>query len=77
MNDPIPLETDYTLAEVARALRMSTRWVREQIKAGTIECTRRGHKIVFTAAQVEQARKAHAAETVVDNSITTGRKKAS
>ena len=69
-----PLEDDYTLSEVAAAIKMSERWLRNQIAAGAIECNRYGHKIRFTAAQVAQLRTDHAAP-VAPTSITTGRRK--
>lgn len=76
------LETDYTLEEVAEALRMSTRWIRERIKDGkegrgpTIAHERRGHKIVFTGEQVELLRNQFTeGASPVGESITTGRKK--
>lgn len=72
-DQPMPLEEDYTLEEVAAALRMSTRWVRDRIKDGA-EHTRRGHKIMFTAEQVESLR-ASDARVPAAESITTGRKK--
>lgn len=81
MSDPTPLNRDYTLEEVATAIRMSTRWIRDQIKAGengegpVVEHTRRGHKIRFTAEQVEKLRAAHAKAPVIDLPVTTGRKK--
>lgn len=74
MTEPTPLTKDYTLDEVAEALRMSTRWVRDRIKHDGAEHTRRGHKIVFTAEQVEKLRASHA-KAPVEQSITTGRKK--
>lgn len=73
MSDPTTLRPDHTLDEVAKSLRMSTRWVREQIKNGA-EHTRRGHKIMFTDEQVEKLRAAHAAVPSAAP-ITTGRKK--
>ena len=76
MTDPMPLEPDYTLTEVAKALRMSPRWVRDRIREDGVEHTRRGHKIVFTAEQVEKLRTAHATTPVVE-SMTTGRKRRS
>lgn len=76
------LPKDYTLGEVAEALRMSERWVRDRIKEGknnkgpAIPHERRGHKIVFTAEQVETFRRAFTADAEPVGSITTGRKKA-
>lgn len=79
------LEPDYTLTETARALKVSTRWVRDRIKAGKdtssdapfVEHIRRGNKIMFTAEQVEKLRAAdvQAAPIAPVESITTGRKK--
>lgn len=82
MSEPATeLTPDYTLEEVARALGMSTRWVRDRIKAGErgdqsyVEHIRRGHKIRFTADQVEKLRTADTKAAPVQ-SITTGTKKA-
>ena len=69
------LEKDYTLAEVAEALGMSERWVRERIKEGAAHI-RYGHKIRFTAAQVDALRAAHIKAPLAE-SITTGRKRRS
>lgn len=80
-NNLTPLTTDYTLTEVAQALRMSTRWVRDRIKAGesgagpAIAHERRGNKIVFTADQVEALRNQFTATSSVAGSITTGKKR--
>lgn len=74
------LPRDYDLDEVAAALGMSTRWVRDRIKAGEkgeksyIEHIRRGHKIRFTAEQVEALRLADTATAPVQ-SVTTGKKR--
>lgn len=69
------LAVDYSLAEVAQALGMSERWVRNQIKIGA-EHQRYGHKIRFTAAQVDKLRREF---TTVDSgskqSVTTGKKR--
>lgn len=76
-------EQDYTLAETADALKVSTRWIRNRIKAGKegtapfVEHVRRGSKIMFTAEQVEKLRVADAQTPPVEQSITTGRKKRS
>ena len=67
------LEPNYTLAEVAQALGMSERWVRNQLKDGA-EHIRFGHKIKFTAAQVEALRAKHVQQPA-PQSITTGRKR--
>jgi len=69
----IALPRDYSLDEVAKALGMSTRWVRERIKEGAAH-QKYGHKIKFTAEQVEQLRASHT-KAPVEQSITTGRKK--
>lgn len=68
------LDPDYTLEEVAKALRVSTRWVRDRIKTYDLEHQRKGHKITFTSAQVEALR-ATTVQAQVAESITTGRKK--
>lgn len=75
---PTPLPHDYSLEDVATALGMSTRWVRDRIKDGeagkgpVVEHTRRGHKIKFTAEQAEKLRVAHTVAAPVVESITTG-----
>lgn len=69
------LEKDFGLLEVAEALGMSERWVRQQVKDGAVH-NRYGHKIRFTAEQVEKLRAAHTTATVVEP-VTTGRKKRS
>ena len=68
------LPHDYTLAETAAALRMSTRWLRDKIKVDKLEHEKRGHKILFTAAQVEAARTRYTVRPV-EQSMTTGRKR--
>jgi hypothetical protein len=70
-----PLEQDYTLVEAAAALRCSTRWLRDKIKADKLPHGKRGHKIVFSAAQVDAIRERYTAATPVEQSITTGRKR--
>lgn len=65
------LEQDYDLEAVAEALGMSTRWVRQKCKDGAVH-NRYGHKIKFTAAQVEMLRASHTTAPVAQ-SITTGR----
>jgi hypothetical protein len=83
MPEPMQPEPDYTLEEVAQTLRMSTRWVREQIKAGergegpVIEHVRRGHKIRFTAQQLEKFRGAHTHAPAISTQVTTGKKRRS
>ena len=67
------LANDYTLDEVAAALRMSKRWLYARIAEGA-EHERRGHKIVFTEAQVEKLRTANT-KGAVPQSVTTGRKR--
>ena len=74
MSTPAALPTDYTLEEVAEALGMSSRWVRDRIRLDGAEHQRYGHKIRFTPEQVESLRAAHAKAPAVE-SITTGRKK--
>ena len=74
-------EQDYTLAETADALKVSTRWIRNRIKAGKegtgpfVEHVRRGSKIMFTTEQVEKLRMADAETPPVEQSITTGRRR--
>lgn len=70
------LDRDYSLEEVAKALGMSTRWVRNQIATGNVEHIRYGHKIRFTSEQVEALRAANVRRPI-EQSITTGRKKKS
>ena len=67
------LPPDYDLEQVAEALGMSQRWVRDRVKDGA-EHQRYGRKIRFTAEQVEKLRAAHA-QVPVPASVTTGRKK--
>lgn len=72
------LETEYTVQEVAEAIGMSVRWVRAKLP--TTPHQRYGHKIRFTAAQVETLRASHTAqpkpdETANDKRVTTGKKK--
>ena len=70
------LPIDYTLEEVSSSLRMSTRWIRDKVKGRPDLHTRRGHKIIFTAEQVEKLRSLSDAPAVsVDDQVTTGRKK--
>ena len=70
------IDHDYTLIEAAEAIRMSERWLRGRIAADKIEHTRRGHKIMFTAAQMEKLRAAHAVAPAPEV-VTTGRKRKS
>lgn len=67
------LPPDYDLEQVAQALGMSQRWVRDRVKDGA-EHQRYGRKIRFTAEQVEKLRASHT-KTPLATSITTGRKK--
>lgn len=70
------LERNYSLEEVAEALGMSTRWVRDRIKGDdAAEHLRFGHKIRFTAEQVEKLRAKHVQAPAPAGSVTTGRKK--
>lgn len=69
------IQTDYTLDEVASALGMSTRWVRQRIREGA-EHQRYGHKIRFTPEQVDRLKSQFTANQT-PQSITTGRKKKS
>lgn len=64
-------EPDYTLAEVAEALGMSTRWVRDRIRLDHAEHTRYGRRIRFTPEQLAKLRAAHVA-TFVRQPVTTG-----
>lgn len=65
------LAKDYTLAEVAFALGMSTRWVRDRIRLDGARCQRYGHVIRFTEEQVADLRAAHVASKVSEP-VTTG-----
>jgi hypothetical protein len=74
------LARDFTLAEVAEALGMSERWLRARVNGpDAAEHTRYGHKIRFTAEQVEKLRAAHtkAPKPEVGGPVTTGRKRKS
>lgn len=73
-DETTPLPRDYTLTEAADALRVSTRWLRDRIKADKLPHGKRGHKIVFSGEQVEAIRKRYTAQPI-EQSITTGRKK--
>lgn len=65
------LTEDFDLTQVAKALKMSERWVRQQVANGAVHM-RYGHKIRFTAEQVEMLR-ASCTKKPVEASITTGR----
>lgn len=67
------LSTDYTLADVAEALQMSERWVRDRVREGA-EHIRYGRKIRFTSEQVDKLR-ASCTQAPAAQSITTGRKR--
>jgi biotin operon repressor len=75
------LPRDYSLEEVAAALGMSERWVRNLIAAGkenkgpVIEHIRRGHKIKFTEDQYLKLRAHGSVKPDAAESITTGPKK--
>lgn len=64
-------ERDYTLEEVADALGMSTRWVRDRIRLDGAEHQRYGRVIRFTPAQLAALRAAHA-KSLVSEPVTTG-----
>lgn len=69
------LEPDYDLEQIADAVGMSTRWVRDRVKEGAAH-QRYGNKIKMTAEQVALLRAAHTKEPApVVESITTGRRK--
>lgn len=68
------VEPDYPLKDVAEAIGMSTRWIRDRIRLDGAEHIRYGNRIRFTQAQVEKLRAAHT-QTPAAQSITTGRKK--
>lgn len=67
------LPVDYTLAEVAEALQMSERWVRDRVREGA-EHIRYGRKIRFTSEQVEKLRAGNV-QNAIPQSVTTGRKR--
>jgi DNA-binding Lrp family transcriptional regulator len=69
----LDLRPDFDLDQVAKALGMSPRWVRDRVKDGA-EHQRYGRKIRFTSEQVEKLRSAHT-KVPVAQSVTTGRKK--
>lgn len=68
------LEPDYTLEEVAEAMKMSTRWVRDRVNLDGADHRRYGHKIRFSEAQFEALKKMHDVERA-EESITTGKKR--
>lgn len=70
----MPLDPNYTLAEVAEAMHRSTRWVRDRIRDDGVEHLRVGRQIFFTAEQYERFRTSHTRQPVAQ-SVTTGRKR--
>lgn len=66
------LQRDYSLAEVAKALGMSTRWVRDRIRLDGAEHLRYGTQIRFTAEQVDMIRAANTRSRAAAP-VTTGR----
>lgn len=71
------LEPNHTLAEVAKAMHRSTRWVRDRIRLDGVEHLRVGRQIFFTAEQFEKFRASLVRQPEVAQSITTGRKRKS
>lgn len=79
------LEPEYTLPEIAKAMRKSERWVRAQIKAGRDgtgpwvehQGGGPGSPITMTAAQVDTFRAQRTQTAPVVESITTGKKRRS
>lgn len=69
------LEPDYGLAEIAKAIGMSTRWVRDRVNIDGATHIRYGNKIRMTEAMVEELRQSHVKAAPVPQSITTGRRK--
>lgn len=72
------LEPDYSLSEVAEALKMSERWIRNRVNDpdDPAEHLRYGHKIRFTAAQVEALRARHSkGGRSTSEPMTTGKKR--
>lgn len=67
------LERDFTVQEVAEALQMSPRWVRQKVAEGAPHF-KYGHKLRFSAAHVAALRALHV-KAPVEQSITTGRKR--
>lgn len=69
------LQPDYDLTEVANALGMSERWVRERIREGA-EHQRYGRKIRFTPEQVDKLRATFTTGAPArGQSLTTGPKR--
>lgn len=67
-------EKDYNLEQIAEAMDMSTRWVRDQLKDLSIEHRRPGKRIRMSAEQLEKFKARYDVVPVVQ-SITTGRKR--
>lgn len=65
------VQSDYTLAETASILRVSTRWVRDAVKAHGVEHQRYGRKYTFTAVQIDALR-ALQTRTKRNEPVTTG-----
>lgn len=74
------LEREYDLSEIAEMLGMSTRWVRQRIRAGEegtgpfFEHQRWGRKITMTEAQIVTLRASVVQAPPPPQSIATGRK---
>ena len=66
------LDKDYSLEEVADALGMSTRWIRDRIRLDGAAHIRYGRIIRFTAEQVAELRRAHVVAPLVNEPVTTG-----
>jgi hypothetical protein len=71
----VTLDPDYTIIEVAEALGMSERWLRGKIKTDKLEHQEYGHKIKFTAEQVQAIRDRYKKRPAPVEQITTGKKK--
>lgn len=65
------LEPDFTVEQVAKALGMSTRWVRDRVRLDGVEHQKYGSKTRFTADQVAALRAFHARSLSVAP-VTTG-----
>lgn len=65
------LDRDFTLDEVAAALGMSPRWVRDRIRLDGAAHQRYGRNIRFTADQVAALRATHQLTRVAEP-VTTG-----
>lgn len=68
-------EKDLNLEQIAEAMGMSTRWVRDQLRDGSgIEHRRPGGRIRMSAEQLEKF-KATYDVNAIPQSITTGRRR--